>query len=157
MQGNRGGNHSGRHHNSRATQTKDLMDGVIGAVRKGIDHSPMSTDQARPEGWEATREQMVATTLALRGTNIMIVGGYHRGGLQEAMLQELAQCTRQGDIPFICLCDWNSQPAGLEKSGWPGRLKASIRKASPQEGDQDHSTCNKNSGSVIDYVWFPTK
>ena len=123
--------------------------GIIGGTRQMRQHCPTTEDTPYETAWQSTFTFMAATQLALQGTDILVMGAYHRGGLRDDMLAEAHRITRGGRLHFIYMADFNASPDEVRDSGWPDRLQASVITA----GKDNEPTCQQGShASCIDFA-----
>ena len=70
-------------------------------------------------GWQSHHHQTVAIQVALQGCDLLVIGSYHRGGLDEDIFGEILEITKNGSIPFVWYSDWNASPQKVWDTGWP--------------------------------------
>ena len=105
--------------------------GLMSGIRRHLQFAPLPgwEEQAGLRGFYKSPNSSpfwLGLQVALRHINIIVLGGYHRGGLSDEVWQGWAQATQLGALPFIALADFNSSPQCTADSGWPERLHAEV-------------------------------
>ena len=129
--------------------------GAIAGIRPSVHHLNMPEAMAEQGGIDGVARSIVPHTagwqVTLQGaTPILIMGAYHRGGLQDGLMGDLARVTVNGAVPFVYAADWNCSPQEVEESGWPAQLGAEVLCPSNVE-----ATCimgEQDKGTMIDFV-----
>ena len=120
--------------------------GVVTAARKHLATSIIDGNLEQ-NGWHKSLDCDVAgRTLHLVGVDVLVLGSYARHGNYEQQVRSIARVSRNGQLPFVWVADFNAHPTVLEESNWLARLDAAVVRP-----DAD-ITCHQGSGSLIDYA-----
>ena len=63
---------------------------------------------------ESATHNLVGRTIALRDSNVIVLAGYARHGNVDELFHAVAEHTRNGQIPFLCVADFNVTPDVLQ-------------------------------------------
>ena len=124
--------------------------GAIAGRRRHISGGPLADDVQQWGGWKSPHANLVGTQLALKGASVMVLGSYHKGGIDSAVLETVKVLTHGGNFPFILLGDFNVDPQILEGSGWPTAMQAQI--VSTPLGVFTCTSVAEGGGSRIDFA-----
>ena len=82
------------------------------------------------------------------GRSLLVLGGYHKDGLMDDLMEAIAAITLNGSRDFVFLADWNETEDTVRKSPWLGLLKARV--LAPADA---RPTCwAAEAGSAIDFA-----
>ncbi len=121
--------------------------GVVAGARRHLGVQPLIHDTRRYGGFQSRRQDLVGMNVALRGGELLILGGYAREGRYLSQLAEVARLTENGRRPFVWLADWNVPPEALEEEPALAALGAVVVR--PQGGS---ASCHQGGGTLIDYA-----
>ena len=121
--------------------------GVMFANRLPLMYNQLEEASAEGCAWRSPLHHCAGAHIQLKGLSILLFAAYHRDQVQQHMLTELSQATSQGDVPFVCIADWNTPPDEWNikgRSQWLHSNKATL--VIPSQGDR---TCKDR---LIDYI-----
>ena len=125
------------------------MGGIIIAPHKYLAVAPLpdwSVDHNGTYFAEDAFPYAAACQITLKGIDILIMAGYHRGGQLDTVWNRWCLWTKRAQLPFIIFADFNDSEANLQAGPWLDCLEAVIV---PFEGP----TCKNSHGdSRIDFV-----
>ena len=115
----------------------------MAAARKSMLATPVAA-QREAEGLSRTAPLDLARfDVVVRGSQFTTFFAYHRGGLREEILQEVAAHTRGGERAFVLMGDFNTTPHELQQHPWVKLMRAVV--VSPQG-----HTCTAGAGRTLD-------
>ncbi len=119
--------------------------GVVAAARRHLSTSTIAGDVPK-SGWcLSCITDLAGRTVHLEGVDVLIFGGYARHGDYSQLAAAVARATRNGQLPFVWLADFNASPSELEEAEWLGRLDAHVIRPDAS------ITCHQGRGSIIDF------
>ena len=131
-----------------ASENGGTQGGALVMLQHHLASSPLRGATLVAGGWKSPYSKVAGAQLSCQGHDILVLSGYHRGGLDPSLMDEVARATLGGTLPFILACDWNCTPEEVTAAGWPQSLLATLAVvAAPQ------TTCNSSRGapSRIDF------
>ena len=90
--------------------TAGTYGGIIATSRKFLAIAPVAGDIDHERWRKSSERDLAGFTFNLKGSDILILGGYARGGDVLRLVTAVAKCTRNGRISFIWLADFNATP-----------------------------------------------
>ncbi len=129
------------------TSEGGTLGGVMAGAKKHLSTQPLVYDTRQFGGYRSRRQDLVGVNVGLRGSELLVFGGYARGGQYLAQLAEVARVTNGGRLPFVWMADWNVPPDTLEAEPALASLDAVVLR--PRGGTV---SCHQGSGSLIDYA-----
>ncbi len=121
--------------------------GILGAAKDHLSVQHMAGDERRGAAWRSTHRDLVGLNVALRGGDIIVLGGYARNSAYLTLLRQVALATGHGRSPFILLADFNVPPDVLEQDEALAALDAVVMR--PEGGS---ISCHQGAGTLIDYI-----
>ncbi len=129
------------------TAERGTQGGAMAAAKSHLVARPMLNYIRTNPGYASPKQDLVGFNVGLRGGEVLIFGGYARGGSFFPMAAGIARITQHGLIPFVWIADFTRPPAELEAHPVISGLKAVVVK--PRGGS---ITCHQGRGTLIDFV-----
>ena len=121
--------------------------GVACAVRSHLQSTNMAGDKSQGQWVQAGNVDLAGRCLICPRGNVLILGGYARGGHTALLVAAVARVTQRGRLPFIWFADFNNDLEHLARQDWVTELQAVVLK--PGGGDV---SCHQGKGTFIDGV-----
>ena len=115
----------------------DAKGGAAALVRSNLHQKPPEQDIQGECWWLSPTPNLVAKSVGLQGTEVLVMGSYHR---DKRVLDTAAVMTKNGALPFLLLGDFNDAPENPFFTSWACSIGAAV--VVPNGG----ATCNPSRG-----------
>ncbi len=122
--------------------------GALCATKAGVAAQKLLMDKMMTTKSAVTEAPDLAMrVLNVMGGDILLIGGYTRGGRSDQQVGSVIEATRGGELPFIWMADFNEDPEEVMQQHWVRGLKAMVIRPSNAE-----VTCYHRGGSAVDFA-----